>query len=923
MQTQVAPARFGSLILGGAVAIALCWAAPSIAQDATGSQPTTSGNANGGAGTTSPTTTTSANGDGTNTTTTSSGTTAAGGTTSAGSTSRRTRPAPSSPAAGGESAGSANEGAANPDSAGADRYEIISPEIPPKGPAAGPDNVKVDLNFVDLDLLDLLKRFADWKRMNFIITDKKELEGKSVSIISHHKVTIREAYEAFQSALAMHGLTIVETNGMGRIVKSGDASKSPIKVGKGTPGRTDVITTQLIQLENVSVSDVSKVIQGLVSPEAQVTAYQPTNTMIITDTGNNLRKVYEVLRELDVAAPKSSMKIVPLAFADSAEVKAIIEQLYPSAATDSGSSSRGTTSRSTRSSTSRSSSRTNSRSSRSSSRSTSSAEANAVGESSNYISKVLDDERTNSLIVLANDDGHKAVADLVAKLDVDVDPQNRAQIHVVNLEHAKAEEVAQVLSELSQAGNNQNSRRGAAASRAATRSSSSNAAAALAGGAGGEEGEARGAIAAFDSGMRIAADENTNSLVIIANQEDYRVVKSVIDELDIVRRQVFVDAVVLEINSEDTIDMGLAAHMPTSPAQDSVGFVGGQFNATSLGFNPTTLSGLAAGVFGQTVDVPVADPTGGVTSIGVPAFGIVLNALKTNSSVNIISSPNLLTLDNEEAKIVVGRKVPFPTQAGLSNLGQPVISFQREDVAITLEVTPRINSADFVTLEVKVEVSEIEEDDSGLEVGQSGGPITSKREVETVALVQDNQTVVLGGLVGSTETEVETKFPVLGDIPLIGSLFRGSRKSSRKTNLMVFLTPHIVDDEDDMWEIQRVKEAQRQEFLRRFYGRSREAYTEEMRKLLRYSMNYVDQPSMFRGPTSVATDLVLDGEPLSDESRSAIEGVMNEATIRDPGAGAGELPEGELIIEGDPLPEDPAIPPVQSEGSTESDGEEM
>lgn len=904
MQTHRPSTRSGSLVLGGVIAVVFAWSTPTWAQDADNS-------ASGNAGSNSSSTSAS----GTTTTTGPDGQTTDDEAPAAG---QPTRPPPArgpvfKPAEPAEPA----EPAAS--ESGQGRFEIISPDLPPKGPAAGPDSAKIEINFVDVDLLDLLKRFADWKRMNFIITDKKELEGKTVSIISHHKVTIREAYEAFQSALAMHGLTIVETNGMGRIVKSGDASKSPIKVGKGAPGRTDIITTQLIQLENVSVSDVSKVIQGLVSPEAQLTAYQPTNTLIITDTGNNLRKVYEVLRELDVAAPKSSMKIVPLAYAESSDVKAIIEQLYPTAATSPNASTNSRASSRTSSRTSRTSSRT----SRTSNRSATSAEANAIGESSNYISKVLDDERTNSIIVLANDDGHAAVAELVAKLDVDVDPQNRAQIHVVNLEHAKAEEVAQVLSELSQAGGNeQNNRRNNAATRAATRTSSGASAAAA---AAAEEGESRGAIAAFDSGMRIAADENTNSLVIIANQEDYRVVKSVIDELDILRRQVFVDAVVLEIASEDTLDLGIAAHMPTQPGENSVGFVGGQFNASSLGFS-STLSGLAAGVFGDTVQVPAIDPTtGSAVSVGVPAFGIVLNALKSNSSVNIISSPNLLTLDNEEAKIVVGRKVPFPTQAGLSNLGQPVISFQREDVAITLEVTPRINSTDFVTLEVKVEVSEIEEDDQGLDAaGQSGGPITSKREIETVALVQDNQTVVLGGLVGSTDTEVETKFPILGDIPLIGSLFRGSRKSSRKTNLMVFLTPHIVDDEDDMWEIQRVKEAQRQEFLRRFYGRSREAYVDEMRKLLRFSMNYVDQPSMFRGPTTVATDLVLGDEPLSEGSRSAIQDVVDEVRVSDPGIGAGDLPDGELIIEGDPMPddrmqEDPSIPPADApvETSTE------
>jgi general secretion pathway protein D len=287
LQTPCPPTRIGSLVLGGVIAVVFAWSTPAWAQDADNSASGNAGSNTSSTGTDGTTTTTGPDGQTTN--------------DEAPATGQPTRPPPArgpvfKPAASAESAESAESEASEGEQG---RFEIISPDLPPKGPAAGPDTAKIEINFVDVDLLDLLKRFADWKRMNFIITDKKELEGKSVSIISHHKVTIREAYEAFQSALAMHGLTIVETNGMGRIVKSGDASKSPIKVGKGAPGRTDIITTQLIQLENVSVSDVSKVIQGLVSPEAQLTAYQPTNTLIITELGINMCRMVKIIGFLD------------------------------------------------------------------------------------------------------------------------------------------------------------------------------------------------------------------------------------------------------------------------------------------------------------------------------------------------------------------------------------------------------------------------------------------------------------------------------------------------------------------------------------------------------------------------------------------------------------------------------------------------
>ncbi len=751
-----------------------------------------------------------------------------------------------------------------------DGTTIIKPEtLPPEIKGAS----EVTLDFPDVSLYDLVVYFARITRRNFILADVKDLQGKKVTILSHHPVKVDAAWEAFLSAMQVSGYTVYDRDGTSKVVKVADAAKSPIGVGTGQPdGGSDRIVTQLITLDNVNVGDVSKIVAGLVPAEANVTAYAPTNTLIITDSAHNLRRVYDILRELDVAAPKSTLAVINLRYAEAAEMKRIIEELFGTVeSTDSRTSSR-TPSRTTPT---RRPERTRGSTSATNSGAAEGGEG-SVGAESKFIDKVIDDERTNSLIVLANEIGHQAVKQLVADLDVDVDPSSRATIHVVYLEHAKAEEVAQVLAELSQEQSSGRGRRGAPTS--PTTPTRPGPVAAV------DEAESS-AIAAFDSGMRVAADEATNSLVIIASQEDFRIVDSVLRQLDVERKQVFVDAVVLELSSDDSLDLGLAAHIPTNPSSDSIGFLGGQLNSQSLGLTQDLLSGLAVGVFGPSVDVPLADGT----VLPVPAFGVVLNALKTSSSVNILSNPNLMALDNEEAKIVVGRKIPFPTTAGLNNLGQPVVSFQREDVAITLEFTPRVNSLNYVTFELKLEVSEVEEDDQGLNIQQSG-PITSKRELETTVLVKDNETVVLGGLVGETNTKVETKIPILGDLPLIGALFRGSRDSERKTNLMIFLTPHIIDDENDLLEVMQVKEAQRREFLRRFYGKSGDEYMRELDDLLQFSMNQVDQPSMFRGPADVG-EVEIDGEEISDESRAALQRALEGARIDNPGDGAGELPE--------------------------------
>ncbi len=737
------------------------------------------------------------------------------------------------------------------------------PAPPPAAPPVVPDSVpgnegdrqkppeiagakKISIETQGTTLRDLVKYFADVTGKNFILPDDGSLK-ESVVIISHKSVSVPEAYEAFLQALELHGYTTVQVGSLVRIVKSGEAAQTPtlVKQGDNISGTANYVT-QIIPLENVSVSDLQSVVQSLASPEAKIVAYQPTNTFIITEMSANLRRIYSIITDLDIAAPKSRMQIFEVQYAKAQDIKQLIDDLYGTAASTAGGA------QATTPATRRRPQRDTAAPEAAPAAGTAADGGLTAGKESRYISKVIADERTNNLIVIANDEGMQSVRDLLAEIDVDVDPSNRSQIHVLYLEHAKAEDVAQVLSNLSENG-------GSATTTPRRRTTTGTAAPA---GAPDAPAGPTSVTAAFDSGMRITHDESTNSLVIIANSDDYRVVKQVIDQLDIRRRQVLIDAVILELASTDELDQGVAYHGGQASADTgSVGILGGQFNASSLGLTQDLLSGLALGVFGPSISVPFGAPG---QTLDIPAFGVVVQALRTNSSVDIVSNPQLLTLDNEEAKIVVGRKVPFPTSTSFSQLGTPIVSYQREDVATTLKVTPRVNSSNQVTLEVTVEVAEVEEDNRGLDASQAGF-ITSKREIETTALVGDNQTVVLGGLVGMTDTVVETKVPILGDIPVIGVLFRGSRVEHRKSNLMVFLTPHIVDDDDDMLEIMKIKEAQRQEFIRRFYGKSRDVQMKELQDLLRYSMNYYGEVPVYSGPDPIVQpEPIGPSEPLPD-----------------------------------------------------------
>jgi general secretion pathway protein D len=737
-----------------------------------------------------------------------------------------------------------------------------------KAPQIDP-RAKVNMDFVNTSLNDLVKYMADITGRNFILTD--ELKGE-VTIISHQPVSVPEAYEAFLSALEMAGYTTVTVGQATKVVPTGSAANNPLRVYEGgNIPATDNYVTQIIQLENIAVADVSSIVQGLAGKGAKILNYAPTNTIIITDSANNIRRVYRIISQLDVAAPKAKMEIIPIVNATASDIQKLIEQIYNLNASDSSARSSATgedaAARRTR--------RSKRNADAAATDGGGEASSSNVGSEGKYIDRIIADERTNSLIVMANDEAMAAVKELIGQLDVDVDPSSRAQIHVVYLEHSKAEDVSTVLSNLANESKSSSSSSSAASSR--TRRGTTGAAAAAGGRAGrtaaaaaeggAEGGEGGGAVAAFESGLRITSDENTNSLVIIATPDQFEILKQVIDKLDIRRKQVFVECVILEVASDDSSSLGIGIHRGIDGKGEGWGLVSGQFNGDSLTFASSLASdpsGLAIGMFGSSFDVDIPDPTGsgGTVTIPVPAFGVALNAIMQNSSVNILSTPNVLTMDNEEAKIVVGRNVPFPmsTAASTTNLSNSITQYQREDVAITLKVKPQINESNYVTLEVFQEVQEIESSTAD----NAGGPTTSKRQVESTVVVKDNQTIVIGGLISETDGTAETKVPILGDIPLIGRLFRGTQKTSRKTNMLIFLTPHIIDEPIDLQEIYQIKWAQRQEFLRRFYGKSKAAQDLELQNLLSYSMNQIDKPSRFRGTSDDGAKFQMVGEQSGD-----------------------------------------------------------
>ncbi|MCO4771713.1 MAG: type II secretion system secretin GspD [Deltaproteobacteria bacterium] len=782
-------------------------------------------------------------------------------------------------------------------------------KVVPEAPNATMFHVEYD----NVEIKDVVRDFAERWGLNVLIDPK--ISGK-VTIISPKLVSKSHAYRIFLAALDQQGYTIVEegldARGVPfliRIIDSREAKAEPIRVYRGSTPNTAQLITRIIQLDNVSVDEISKVISKMISSVGDLTTYNPSNTLILTDSGNNIRRILDIIKELDISAPKQRLEVVQIEYAEAARVVEIIREIYG----EDASGTKAAAPKNTRSN------RNNRNKKSKAKKAPTSASTTSVGSEASFIGKMIADERTNSIIVLASDKSMIEIKDLVKQIDYQTDPSASSGIRVIYLSHAKAEEMSTTLNSLIQ----QSNQRANTNTRTPARNNANARSGRDAAGAGTNSGAAGSLGGNFQGEVRITHDVPTNSLVVTAGADDYRRLKRVIDALDIARKQVFVETVIMEVSDTERKDSGVSWHGGRPGDADNpagINVVAGRgtesLNLASALLDGSLLGGAGLGIFGNAIDLALPGIEGGIS---IPTFGIVLRALQDDTSTNVLSAPNILTLDNEEATIEVGETVPFPTGGfasipGAAGLGAgiPSVSFTREDVGIILRITPQVNESDWVTLDVYQEISEVKEG-SATDSLASGGPTTTKRSAETHVSVRSNQTIVIGGLMQEVDTESESKVPILGDIPLIGALFRNKLKTKRKTNLLIFLTPHVIDGPEDLQEVYRIKMLQREEFMRRFYGKTREEQSKELSALLRFSMNLPEQPSVYRDriPSPRAVDLT---GPLDEETSEELLDMLDEAE------------EGEVLITpgGEYVPvDDEEIELKDPEDSTEpADGAE-
>jgi general secretion pathway protein D len=631
-------------------------------------------------------------------------------------------------------------------------------QSPPAG-RAGAEPVM--LNFVNADLEAAVRAIGQYTGRQFVIDPR--VRG-TLTLVTERPVTKQQAYEQLLAALRLQGFTIVEParpDGIARIVPEADAKLQggPVVVPSGGAPRGDQIVTQVFKLRFESATSLVPVLRPLIAPNNTISAYPANNTLVITDYAENLRRIARIIEAIDSPAAAES-EIVQLRHGLATDVATIVNRVL-----DEG--------------------------------------ARAAGQAtdSGQRVQVLAEPRTNSLIVRAASPARLALAkQLIERLDRPT--LTAGDINVIYLRNAEAVRLAPLLRAviandpafvpqpggrlLSGTTVTTGQPQGLLGQQAPPQQQPQAtppmpAAAGAAGGAGGS------ALA----GM-IQPDAATNSLIVTAPEPLYRNIRAIVEKLDSRRAQVVIESLIVEVSADRSAELGIQWQDLSGLNSNDVRVIGG----TNFDGRGTNILGVATDLtsVGRGLNIGVVKGKITIPGIGeITNLGFLARALETQANANILSQPNIQTLDNEEAKFLVGQNVPFVTgsftQTG-TGATNPFQTFERQDVGLQLRVRPQISEGGIVKLALYLEVSSIAP--SSLAAGQI---ITNKRSFDSVVLVEDGNFVVLSGLIEDRSTVSVEKVPLLGDIPFLGWLFRYENRERRRTNTMVFLRPIIIRDE--------------------------------------------------------------------------------------------------------------------------------
>ncbi len=613
----------------------------------------------------------------------------------------------------------------------------------------------VTLNFVNAEIEGVARAMAAIINRQILVDPR--VKG-AITLYSDQPLTPREAYLNFLAALRGQGFSLVEVAGLLKVVPEAEAKLQTGTVDVGSVKQSgDQVVTQIFRIQYESANNLVTVLRPLISPNNTINANASTNTLVITDYADNLKRIGQMIAALDVPTA-TDMEAIPLQYAIASDLAPVVQKLA-----DGGSSTHG-------------------------------APGAAAGAQSTM---VLSDARTNTLMVRAPNAARMTlVRNLIQRLDrPGTSGLGGSGIHVVYLKNADAVKLAQVLRAAFPGAGGSSGGSGGAASAGASGLPTSTAGAGMASSAGGASTQSTspvGASAQPSTGGFIQADPSTNSLIITATDSLYKQLRAVVDQLDGRRAQIYIEAMIVQVDESKLAQVGFQ-------------WAGAAGSTNVIGAGTNLANGSVPGLFSVTTKSAVQGLTGfniGLlhkNSEGTYNLGALATFLEQNTGANVLSKPNLIALDNEEAKIVVGQNVPFVTgsytNGATSSSGSvnPFTTVERKDVGLVLRVRPQVGEGGTVRMTVFQEKSDVDPSSKS----SPNGLTTNKSTIETTVVVDDGQTLVLGGLLSDSYGDGDSKVPLLGDIPILGNLFKSRSRERSKKNLMVFLRPAVMRTQDD------------------------------------------------------------------------------------------------------------------------------
>lgn len=607
---------------------------------------------------------------------------------------------------------------------------------------------EVALDFDDVDIRLFIRVISEMTGKNFIIDNN--VRGK-VTVLSPKRLTSQQAYEVFKSVLSVNGFTVVEAGQVIKVVPAQNMSgyELPLGTRKLSKGSDEYIT-QIMPLKHLDANGLVPLIKPLLSKNGAVFAPPSSDLLVVTDYRSNIKKVDVLLDEIDVEITDAVVEKLDLKYSTaevvSGKLTEILEAKY-------GKGRKGTRP---------------------------------------LFFKVVPIERTNAIIGVASADILMDIRSLVPKIDSPT-PEGKSLINVYYLEHAKAEDLVRILTDTQKSKTGSDAYRpptstttaaGMATSRSTTASTESV-----------QRTEGGGSIVggkykALGKEISLTADKSTNSIIVYAEPDDYNAIKEMIQKLDLPRKQVFIEALIMEVSPNTNFQFGtdwFAGKDVENPLESDkrAAIFGSSINSgdlIGLGASDNVITslgqGFSLGVLGETIKIG---------DVIFPSLGALIRAVETLNTVNILSKPQLMTLNNEKAMINISTNLPFKTTSTTSETGAALTqNFEYRDVGIKLEITPRINKKGKVTLEIKQEVSKL----AGV---TDDKPTTLKRAIDTVVEVNDRGTIVIGGLIEDQRDFSTGAVPCLGGVPFLGWAFKSVGTSSTKTNLLVFISPKVFE----------------------------------------------------------------------------------------------------------------------------------